>query len=520
MGMVSKPLSGRNLYRAAGVRELDRLAIEEHGIPGYELMTRAGAAVLAAGRAHFPQAREWLVLCGAGNNAGDGYVVARLAREQGLDVELLALVDPEKLSGDAARAAADWHTAGGETRPFEGTLPARSELIVDALLGTGLDREVEGVFLDAIEQANDRSCARLAVDVPSGLQADTGRIMGTAFLADLTVTFIGRKLGLYTAEGPDCAGRVLYDDLSTPPEIHADYAQAAGSEDRSGWLLDRKDLDRALPRRPRNSHKGSFGHVLVVGGNAGMSGAARLAGEAALRSGAGLVTVATHPAHASSLNLARPELMVRGIAEAEELAPVLERATVVALGPGLGQDEWGRELLDYCLAVELPLVLDADGLNLLRESTLEPDVGPEPASGLGDGNWRGDWILTPHPAEAARLLDTDTASVQADRLDAARRLARRYFAVVALKGCGTVLAHPSGAWALSPLGNPGMATGGTGDVLTGVIAGLLAQDFTTWEAACLGVTAHGAAGDLAAERGERGLLAGDITAHLPRVLNG
>ena len=260
-----------------------------------------------------------------------------------------------------------------------------------------------------------------------------------------------------------------------------------------------------LAPRSRNSHKGQFGHVLVVAGQAGMSGAARLAGEGALRVGAGLVTLATAAVHASQLNIGLPELMVQAVSGGEDLTQVAERATVLAVGPGLGTSAWAQGLLRACLADSRPLVVDADGLNLLAQEAV-----PQ----------RSDWVLTPHPGEAARLLDTDTASVQADRLAAAHTLAQRFQAVVLLKGCGSVLAAPSGDWAVCATGNPGMATAGCGDVLTGVVAGLLAQGYDSWHAASLGAVVHGLAGDRAAEQGERGLLASDVARELRGAVNG
>jgi NAD(P)H-hydrate epimerase len=486
----------RKLYTATQVQRLDACAIGAHGIAGHELMSRAGRAVFDAARRRFPAAGHWLVLCGAGNNGGDGYVVARLARENGITVTVCALKEVEALSGDAAVAARDYLDSGGGALAWPPDDVQGFDLVIDALLGTGLDRQTGGRYRDAIEFANRAPAPVVAVDIPSGLHADTGSRMGSTIRAALTVSFIGQKRGLFTADGPDQRGELVFETLDTPPEIHREI-------DNYGNLIDENIVAEWLPRRPRNSHKGSFGHVLVVGGNRGMGGAVRLAGEAALRSGAGLVSVATHPEHAAVLNLSRPELMVSGVAGAQQLEPQLARATVLAAGPGMARDEWARELLAACLDSVLPVVVDADGLNLLAESPVS----------------RKDWILTPHPAEAARLLGADTAAVQADRVGAAQSLARAFSAVVVLKGCGTVVAAPAGDYSICGLGNPGMATGGSGDVLTGVIAGLLAQGLGAWKAAQLGVVAHAAAGDRAAVGGERGLVASDIARKLPRVLN-
>lgn len=501
--LIIGPMSAltQRLYTAAAARELDRLAIEEHGIAGYELMCRAGQAVVDVAREAFPNRRTWLVLCGAGNNGGDGYVIARQARALGLEVNVAALCDPQQLRGDAGRAYQAWRESGGTVSDWQGSLPGRPGVIIDAMLGTGLDRPLAGDWRAAIELANAARVRRVAVDIPSGLHADTGTVLGAAFMADLTVTFIGRKRGLYTADGPDHAGLVEFADLDVPDAVHEALAVPGSVE--AGRLLSRDDLRAGLPARRKNTHKGGFGHVLVLGGNRGMSGAARLTAEAALRCGAGLVSVATHRAHADMLNLARPELMVLGLDEQASLAAVLERASVLAVGPGMGKDSWARKHWTVAMASVLPLVLDADGLNLLAEL----------------GAQRPDMVLTPHPAEAARLLACSCAEVQADRVGAAQRLARQFQAVVVLKGVGTVVATPDGQWSICPLGNPGMATAGSGDVLTGVIAALLAQGLCSADAARLGVVAHAAAGDLAAGDGQRGTLALDICTALRAVVN-
>lgn len=485
------------LYRAAQVRELDRIAIQDFGIPGIELMERAGAAALARLRELWPDARDVTVLAGLGNNGGDGFVVARLARAAGLQARVLQLGDAATVRGDAATNLQRYVEEGGDLQPFQ-RLPRRTDVIVDALLGTGLDRPVEGGLARAIEAANDHAAPVLALDIPSGLGADTGAVLGSAIRARATVTFIALKQGLFTGEGPDRCGRVMFEGLDVPAGV---YGWQLLSARRIDWL---RFAEVVVPRR-RTAHKGSFGHVLVVGGDVGYSGAARLAGEAAARAGAGLVSVATHPAHAAVLNLGRPELMCRGVEDPRDLAPLVERATVVAVGPGLGRGPWGRALLEAALQVPRPLVLDADALNLLTERPLRRD----------------DWVLTPHPAEAARLLGVTTAEVQADRYAAAAALQARYGGVVVLKGPGTVV-QGSGTRppAVCTDGNPGMASGGMGDVLTGVIAGLVAQRYVPEDAAEMGVCVHGAAGDRAAEDGgERGMLASDLYGPLRWLLN-
>lgn len=485
------------LYRAEQVREFDRIAIQEFGIPGAELMERAGSRAFQLLQELWPQLEHVTVICGVGNNAGDGYVVARLAKQAGLDVQLLSLGDPGKLKGDALAMADAWRQPGGEIKSFEG-LPRETGLIVDAILGTGLEREVTGRWAEAIHAVNHHPAPVLAIDIPSGLNSDTGRSMGCAIQADVTLSFIGLKQGMFTGAGPDCCGQIYFDALEIPARIYARQILAAR---RIDW---RKLSQQVQPRR-RSSHKGDLGHVLVVGGNRGFSGAARLAGEAAARTGAGLVSVATHPVHAACLNLMRPELMCRGLESADELMPLFKRASVIALGPGLGQDSWGRTLYQAAIDSDLPLVVDADALNFLSEAPARRD----------------NWVLTPHPGEAARLLDSDTKTVQADRFAALHGLQSRYGGVVVLKGAGSLVgegsSHPS---AVCSGGNPGMASGGSGDLLTGIIAALIAQGYALREATELGVALHAAAGDRAAQQGEIGMLAGDSLVELRALLNG
>jgi hydroxyethylthiazole kinase-like uncharacterized protein yjeF len=484
------------LYRAAQVRELDRCAIEDHEIPGAELMERAGAVAFKRLRERWPEARNITLVCGSGNNGGDGYVVARLAHQAGLAARVLQLGDPEHLEGDAREKANSYHASGGVAEPYA-LLPLRTDLIVDAVLGTGLDREVQGALADALTKINAHRAPKLALDIPSGLHADTGRILGVAVRAEATVSFIGLKQGMFTGEGPDCCGEIAFDALEVPAVIYSREVLAAR---RIDWAT-RGEL---LGRRRRSAHKGNFGHVLVVGGALGFSGAPRLTGAGALRAGGGLVSVATHPQHAALVNAMQPELMCRGVASAADLDALIERASVIAVGPGLGQDQWARHLFTRVLASGRPLVVDADGLNLLAQMPVS----------------RSDWVLTPHPGEAARLLGIGTREVQADRFASVRRLQERFGGVAVLKGAGTLIFGPSRKPpAVCSDGNPGMASGGTGDVLTGVIAALIAQGLTHEEAACSGVCLHAAAGDAAAAGGERGMLASDLIAALRCVAN-
>jgi len=485
----------RALYRAEQVRALDRIAIEQQGIPAEELMERAGAAAFSLLRARWPQAQSLLVLAGAGNNGGDGYVLARLAHRYRLGVRVLTLGDHRRLQGAALAAAEAYRAAGGSSEPFE-RLPPDAELIVDALLGTGLERPLTGLWADAVAQSNASRAPTLALDLPSGLHADTGRVLGVAIEAAASISFIGLKSGLFTGQGPDYSGEVFFDGLRVPALIYA-------SEIPTARRIDWHQQSHLLPRRRRSANKGDFGYLLLVGGDLGMSGAVRLAGEAALRAGIGRVAIATHPAHAAVLNLTRPELMVHGVPTPAALDALLQRATLVALGPGLGQDAWGRALFQHLLDAKQPLVVDADGLNLLAQ----------------DPRRRDDWVLTPHPGEAARLLGCSVAEVEQDRFAALRQLQDRYGGVVVLKGAGSLIGGPGlRPVALCVDGNPGMASAGMGDALTGIIGALIGQGMERALAAEVGVCLHAAAGDRAAEQGQRGLIVSDLIAALQPLL--
>lgn len=485
------PSLPRALYTAAQARELDRRAMRA-GQPGYALMTQAGQAAFQRLRERWPGATRIVVLAGPGNNGGDGYVLARLAWNQNLEVTLLTVGDHDHLQGEAAEAASEATRARVPEKSWAGTLP-EAEVYVDAIFGTGLNKAVGGDYAAAIAALNGSGRPVLALDIPSGLHADTGAELGEAVRADATVSFIGLKAGLLTGRGPALTGELFFADLGVPAAIYDDLPPVARR-------LDAADL-AVLGRRPRDAHKGQHGHVLVVGGNHGMAGAVALAGEAALRSGAGLVSVATRPANTALITGRRPELMCHGVDDGAALAPLLARADVVVLGPGLGQDDWSRALFGAVLDSGRPLVLDADALNLLAQMPEERD----------------NWVLTPHPGEAARLLGLSTAAVQADRFAAVRALRARFGGHVVLKGAGSLVAGPAGI-ALCPLGNPGMATAGMGDVLSGVTGALLGQGLR--EAAALAVLLHAQAGDQAArEGGERGLLASDLFAWLRRGVN-
>ncbi len=480
------------LYRAAQVRELDRIAIQERGIPGFELMSGAGYEAFQCIKKKWPDTRSVAVFCGSGNNAGDGYIIAGLALEAGLEVCVYAVSEPGKLNGDALLAYRKYTHAHGVVMPFQAEQAINADVLVDALLGTGLDRPVTGFYAEAIQVLNAHSSPTIAVDIPSGLNSDTGNVMDCAVKADCTVTFIALKQGLFTGQAAEYCGEICYAQLGVPDDVLMSLEAAAIRVVRT-----------PLPRRNRCVHKGDCGHVLIVGGELGYSGAARMAGEAALRVGAGLVSLATRAEHAGLMNLNRPELMCHGVETPKQLMTLLAKADVVVVGPGLGQSDWAKGLFNAAISSGKPTVVDADGLNLLAAV---------PAA-------KTDWILTPHPGEAARLLNRSNAYIQQDRFAAALSLKASYGGVVILKGAGTLIASEH-QLAVSNTGNPGMASGGMGDVLSGVIAGLLAQGLSLQDAAQQGVYNHGLAADLAVEKeGERGLLASDLMPYLRQLVN-
>jgi NAD(P)H-hydrate epimerase len=484
------------LYSAAQLRELDRRAIEEAGIPGYTLMTRAGEACWAVINQCWPGSHALTVFCGAGNNGGDGFVIARLALQANWQVQVYQLGDVARLPADARQARDALTDAGGLVSDYVEGATIDADIVVDALLGTGVDRPVEGLWRSAIETINASARPVLAVDIPSGLHSDTGAHAGVATVAARTVTFIGRKVGLYTGVAADHCGEIHFADLAVPGSVTARVAAAARlllATPTGSWFAARK----------RVAHKGDFGHLLVIGGDHGMSGAVRLAGEAALRTGAGLVSVATRPQHAALIAAACPELMCHGIAQPRQLRPLLDTATVILIGPGLGRSGWARALLAAVLQTRQPRVMDADALNGLAGQ-------PQPFT---------QQVLTPHPGEAARLLNQSTAAIQADRLKAARDIAQQYGGTSVVKGAGSVIQPNEGMPVVCAAGNPGMATAGSGDVLSGIIAALIAQGLGVDAAAVSGVCLHAQAGDLAARAGERGLIARDIIASLRTLMS-
>jgi hydroxyethylthiazole kinase-like uncharacterized protein yjeF len=506
---------------ASQMQALDRRTITDAGVPGHVLMERAGTGVVnVLERVCGPLGgKVVIVLCGKGNNGGDGFVIARLLRQRRAKSSVVLLAQPSDLAGDARTMHRRFLRAAGgraaQSCPSADRLRNRledSDVVVDALLGTGLSTAVSGIYQTAIEAMNAAGRPVMAVDLPSGIHADTGAVLGSAVKATWTVTFGLPKLGLYLGAGIDHAGEIHISDIGIPSA----YVEAVASPIS---LLTREEVRHLLPRRPASAHKGTFGHAGIVAGSVGKTGAAALTARAALRVGAGLVTVAT-PASVNdtleaklleAMTAPMPETKARTLSRSglDRLILFAHARSALALGPGLSTHPETVELVHALVPrLEKPSVLDADALNAVAGRLgllLECKVPP---------------IVTPHPGEMARLEEQATPqSVNADRIGTATRFAQNRRVIVVLKGARTVVAHPDGGIAICPTGNPGMATGGTGDALTGMVVGLLAQGVPPWDAARAATYLHGLAGDLAAaERGETGMIAGDLIERIPDAI--
>lgn len=489
------PSLPHSVFSADWLRQAEKLAAQETGISLFTLMQRAAAAAFDLACTTFPTARHWLVLCGHGNNGGDGYEVARLAKSAGINVTLLAVRNDKPLPEEAQRAKDAWLSAGGTLGADDARWPQDVDLIIDGLLGTGLTAAPRVPYNTLIAAMNGSDAPVLSLDIPSGLDAQTGTVPGEAVHADVTMAFIALKLGLLTGKARDHVGKLHCDLLGLHSwlEGHPAVLHRVDSTQLGDWLH---------PRRPC-SHKGDHGNLLVVGGDTGFAGAIRMASEAALRAGAGMVRVLTHKEHVGPLLTARPELMVQALT-AKSLADALDWADVVVVGPGMGQNGWGKMAFELVSESTKPALFDADALNLLA-------ITPQK---------RQNRVLTPHPGEAARLLGCTVKDIESDRLLAVRKLTERFGWVVVLKGAGSLIAQDGGPIALADVGNAGMATGGMGDVLSGIIGGLLAQHLSLFDAACAGAVVHGAAADhIALLQGTRGMLATDLLAVIAPLVN-
>ena len=485
------------------MREVDRQTYTALGISEYALMCQAGAAAFRVLVSQWPEARRILVLCGTGNNGGDGWVLARLAQGAGFDCRVALFGDASRISGAARMAHDAWCNSTSAAYSNADSLITSADeydVVVDALTGIGLAGPARDAAVRLITVINDSTVPVLSLDVPSGVDADTGSIVGAGIHATTTVTFIAHKPGLLTGGALNHVGRLVLAGLDAPPTVFA-------SVPADGVRIS-VSIAVGLPLRSPTAHKGHFGHVLVIGGNRGMGGAALLAAGAALRSGAGLVSLATRSEHVTAALTRHPELMVTGLDDAAVLPELCEDKSVIVIGPGLGQDDWAQQSLRHAVAAGVPLVCDADALNLIaaNDVTIPPEIP---------------LIVTPHPGEASRLAGVATSEIEADRVRWARELAERIAGVVVLKGAGTVIAPSCNddPPCICAGGNPGMATGGMGDVLAGLIGALVGQGLSMMEASALGVAAHARAGDLAWERYGVGLTASDVADGLGVLLS-
>lgn len=485
----------RHIYTEDQVRSYEVEAAKQCGIDLFTLMQRAGESVYKQWQSF--NAKLTLIIAGNGNNAGDAYIAARLIKDSGAEVKVCAIDPAKTLSGDAAKAKQLWLDNGGIVNEFAKSDLDCCDCVIDGLLGTGLNSPVRENYCEIITAINQSEKPVLSIDVPSGIDANTGEVLGAAIQATKTLTFIAIKQGLSTGTGKQHAGELILDELA----IEDTFSQLASP---CAHLINIDSFKR-LGSRALNSHKGNHGKLLCVGGNQGTAGAIRLSSEAALRAGAGMVKVYTHQSSIMPISIGRAELMVMS----ENLEQALEWASCVVLGPGLGQDEWAKKtfctVMHYCQEHNTPLVLDADALNLLAENASAYTLAQ--------------CVLTPHPGEATRLISKNTSEIESNRFGSVRLCAKRYNATCILKGAGSLIDNGKSTWVCEN-GNAALAVGGSGDVLTGIIGALLAQGLSIDEAARYGVTLHARAGEVAAEeQGQRGMLPSDLFQIVRSLIN-
>lgn len=484
-----------SLYSARQSREIDQSVIKDTPVDGYQLMCRAGAVCLDHLMAYRPALRRVIAYAGSGNNGGDAYVTARLLHKAGVWVRVVPVAEPKDLRNQAAQAYADYVNAGGELTGMPDAQSLAADVVVDGIFGSGLSRPLSEDLCAVIAAINKSPAKRFAIDIPSGLNADTGCPMPVAVAADTTLSLMTRKQGLYTGAAKDFCGKLIFDSLQVRVK---DFAAPAVH------LINYSDCKHFFTPRKADTHKGMFGRLLIVGGDYGMAGAVCLAGIAALRAGAGLVICATRPEYAHYIGSIHPELMTCAVSAAAELDSALQRATALVLGPGLGRSSWSESLFDKVAEYNLPIIADADALRILSRKKKFPELK--------------NWVLTPHPGEAAALLGLSTLQVQADRFAALAALDSRYAAAPILKGAGTLIATDKGTMVCSG-GNAGMSSAGMGDVLSGILGGLIAQGMPSADAAIAAVCIHAEAGDHAAGTKPYGLIASDLFPFIRTCVN-
>ena len=489
-----------NLYSANTVRKIDQLAISELNNNAIKLMNRAGMAAFDELVQAFGQPSLITVFCGTGNNAGDGYILAARAAQKCIPVQVVELSKTEKFSDETLRARQYAIDNNARLIDFDPDLDIQQGVLVDCLLGIGYKGQLRQPYDQAITLINAAELPVLSMDIPSGLNPDTGAVEDNAVTADLTVTFVAAKQGLFTGKGPALCGEVIYHSLDISEQLFVQFQPSAK-------LSDLFELLELLPHFVGDEYKNQRGHCMIIGGDHGYGGAASMAAEASLRVGSGLTSVATQPQHVSSILARCPEIMACGVISGQQLEPWLEKPSVLVVGPGLGRSAWSEQLLQKAVASGLPMVLDADALNILADGRVVKATDHA-------------WVLTPHAAEAARLLNVSVAEVETNRFSAVQQIQQKYNAVVILKGPGSLIAADNQITKICPYGNPGMATAGMGDLLSGIIGGLIAQGLSLQDAAELGCCLHSAAADkLVDDSGYRGIAATDVLPHLHRLLN-
>ena len=485
----------QHAYSAELVKKNEGQIAKQKGLSLYQLMESAGLAAFELFKQQWPKAKTILIVCGRGNNAGDGFILARLAKSSGLTVHVHALANPDEYQGDALTACEKYLAAEGKLEHLNNIALSNIDVIIDALLGTGIKGALKENYCNIIEYVNGLNKPVLSIDLPSGLNANTGQVSDVCIKASISVCFIAVKQGMLTGVAKNYCGDIYLAGLGISDEFSKQIP--------STIYLNHSNYLPKLMQRKAASHKGDSGFVLVIAGNKGMPGAARLCSEAALRSGAGLLALACHPENKSIIVTSRPEIMLADIdnqvtSEQEKIA----KAKVIVIGPGLGVDEWAQRHFDFALQQQKPLIVDADGLNLLAKQP----------------RFNNDWILTPHPAEAARLLGISVFEVENDRFSAVQKIALKYGGITVLKGAGTLISDGKKV-VINLSGNPGMASGGMGDVLSGILAALSLQLDNLFYATCHGVDIHSRAADLAAQDGEKGLLASDLFPYIRQLVN-
>ena len=499
------------LYTASETRKIDNLAIKEKGVSGYSLMQMAAEFTLDVILREFSPVEELIIFCSKGKNSGDGFLLGSFAKEFGLEVTIVMSNTSNVIKGVSRKAFEEMKDAKVKiisTKSIEKLKVSNKAVIVDALIGTGLKGNLRNNIKESILSLNKLGVKLpvLSLDIPSGVNPDTGDADDIAVYADITATFVAQKRGCFTSVGKKFSGEIVYSDLEIPKNLFSKITSTS-------YVVDYEDSISKVVYREQDAHKGHFGNVLIVGGDRGLGGAGLLSSRAAVYSGAGLTSLVTRPEHVSASLVSCPEVMVKGVDSGQDIEEHLVKPDVIAIGPGLGQSAWSEQMIQRVFweaeKRDVSVIMDADALNLLTRLKLSSNLPKR-------------LILTPHPGEASRLLNTSVAVIESNRFSAAAKIQKKFNATVVLKGSGTVICHKSGGtqkWGICESGNPGMATGGMGDVLTGIIAGLLAQGLTLKEAAEAGVDLHAKAADQASlEFGEAGLTSSDVINELKYLL--